>query len=135
LSKGAKIAAFYLVIVGAIGIIWPLTGLGPRHPGFQVKSFAFKLGAYVRENVVNIFFLIGGIGLLCRKVWARKIALTILVIGTIYSANSLAWGFVGGRPSLTLHIVSVLIVGLWNGIWFFLIFRNKPKEILQENSG
>jgi hypothetical protein len=64
----------YLIIAGGIGVLWSLTGLGPHHPEFQAKSFVFKLGSYTRENVMNILFLISGIGILSRKVWARKMA-------------------------------------------------------------
>jgi hypothetical protein len=125
-TKGIKIAAIYLIIAGGLGILWPLTGLGPHHPEFQAKSFAYKVGSYARENVMNIFFLISGIGILCKKVWARKMALVILVISAIYSANSFAWGISQGPPSSTVRLVSFLALGLWNGFWFYLIYRTKP---------
>ncbi|MBU4011565.1 MAG: hypothetical protein KJ882_12455, partial [Proteobacteria bacterium] len=88
LTRGIKIAAIYLVIAGGLGVLWPLTGLGPHHPEFQVKSFAFKIGSYTRDNFIYILFLISGISILCGKVWARKMALVILVASAIYSANS-----------------------------------------------
>ena len=125
LTTGAKIAAIYLIIAGVLGILWPLTGLGPHHPAFQAKSFAFKLGSYARGNLVNLFFVISGIGLLCRKTWARKIAMVILVIGAIYTANEFAWGFAGGNPPLLVRLVSFVVVGIWNGIWFYFILRTK----------
>lgn len=125
LTKGAKIAATYLIISGVLGILSPLTGLGPHHPEFQAKSFAFKLGSYSRMNVMNLLFLLSGIGLLYRKTWARKMAMVILVIGAIYTANEFAWGFAGGTPSLHVRLVSFVLVGIWNGIWFYFIFRAK----------
>ena len=133
LTKGLKIAAIYLVIAGGLGVLWPLTGLGPHHPEFQAKSFAFKLGSYTRENVNNILFLISGIGILNKKVWARKMALVILVISAIYSANSYAWGFSNGPPSSTVRLISLLVLGLWNGLWFYLVYRVKPIEIIKVN--
>jgi hypothetical protein len=133
LAKGIKIAAIYLVIAGGIGILWPLTGLGPHHPEFQAKSFAFKLGSYARENVMNILFLISGIGILYKKVWARKMALVILVISAIYAANSFAWGFSKDPPSLNARLISWVVFGLWNGLWFYLIYRVKPTEIIGKN--
>jgi hypothetical protein len=128
LKKGIKIAAIYLIISGAIGILWPLTGLGPHHPEFQAQSFAFKLGSYFRENVFNVLFLVSGSGILYRKVWARKMALTILVISAIYSANSFAWGFSNGPPSFSIRMVSFLITGLWTAVWFYLIYKEKIVE-------
>jgi hypothetical protein len=133
-TKGAKIAAIYLIVAGLLGILWPLTDLGPHHPEFQVKSFAFKLGSYVRSNVINLFFIISGIGLLYRKTWARKMAMVILVIGAIYTANEFAWGYAMGNPALVVRLLSFVAVGVWNGIWFYLIFRKKKSRI-QQNHG
>lgn len=130
LSNGVKVAAIYLVIAGVIGILWPLTGLGPNHPEFHAKSFAYKLGAYTRESILNILFLISGIGILSKKVWARKMALVIPVIGAIYSANSFACGFSSGAPSSHVRLISFLVLGLWNGLWFYPIYKMKPKEII-----
>jgi hypothetical protein len=133
LTKGIKIAAIYLLIAGGLGILWPLTGLGPHHPEFQAKSFAYKLSSYTRENIVNILFIVSGVGILSKKLWARKMALVILVISAIYSANSFAWGFSNGPPSSAILLVSFLVFGLWNGLWFYLIFRWKPIEIIELN--
>ena len=126
LTKGIKIAAIYLIVVGGLGILWPLIGLGPHHPEFQAKSFAYKLGSYTREDLINILFLVSGIGILYRKVWARKMALIILVISVIYSSNNFAWGFSNGQPTLIVWFFSFLILGLWNSIWFYLIYKVKP---------
>ena len=135
LTKGIRIAAIYLIIAGGVGVLWPLTGLGPHHPEFQVKSFEYKLGSYTRENIVNILFLISGIGILSGKAWARKMALIILVVSAIYSANSFAWGFSNGPPSINVRLVSFLILGLWNGMWFYLIYRVKPMTEVIEGNG
>ena len=126
LTKGIKIAATYLIIAGGVGILWPLTGLGPHHPEFIEKSLAFKLGSYARENIINILFFISGIGILYKKTWARKVALAILAISAIYSANSFAWGLSSGPPSSAARVASLLIIGLWNGTWFYLIYKVKP---------
>ncbi len=134
LTKGVKIAAIYFIISGGIGALWPLTGLGPHHPEFQATSFAWKLGSYAREILISILFLISGIGLLYKKIWARKMAMVILVISTIYSANSSAWGFAQGEPTLSIRAISFLIVGLWNGFWFYLVYKSKP-QIIQNNIG
>jgi len=82
---------------------------------------------------MNILFLISGTGILSKKVWGRKMALVILVISAIYSANSFAWGFSKGPPSSAIRLVSFLVLGLWNGLWFSLIYRVKPIEIIEKN--
>lgn len=132
LTKGIKVAAIYLVLAGGLSALWPLTGLGPNHPEFQAKSFAYKLGSYTRDNVINILFLISGIGILGRKLWARKMALVILLINVIYSANSFAWGFSKGPPSSTTIMISVIIIGIWNGLWFYLIYKVKPVGTIEK---
>ena len=130
LTKGVKIAAIYLAIAGGLGVLYPLTGLGPHHPEFQARSLAFKLGSYARENVMNILFLISGIGIFNKKVWARKMALVVLVISAIYSASSFAWGFSNGPPATTVRIASLFVLGLWNSLWFYLIYKAKVVEII-----
>lgn len=134
LTKGIKMAAVYLIIAGALGALWPLMGLGPHHPEFQSKSFVFKLGSYATRNLINFFFVISGIGLLYARTWARKMAIIILVIDAIYFANDFAWGFARGNPSLGVRLVSFVIVGVWNGVWFYLIFRAKQSK-MQQNHG
>lgn len=64
LQKGIKIAAIYLGVVGVFGILLPFAELGPHHTEFQAKSFAYKLGAYSRQNVLNILFIVSGIFIL-----------------------------------------------------------------------
>jgi hypothetical protein len=75
-----KVAAGYLVLYGLVGLIWPLTGVGPNHPEFQAESFAFKIGAHSREILFALLFVISGIGLFRRKSWARKVALVMIVL-------------------------------------------------------
>ena len=133
LTKSIKIAAIYLILAGCVGILLPLIGFGPNHAEFQAKSFAFKAGSYARENSINILFLISGIFILNKKMWARKMALVILVISAIYAANSFAWGFSTGAPSSTVRLVALLVLSLCNGLWFYLIYKTKPIEIIKEN--
>lgn len=125
-----KIAAIYLIVVGVIGLVWPLLNIIPNHHEFQVKSVAYKAGAYFREIVFNVIFITSGIGLFIRKTWARRLALVVIPVSTIYSSTSFAWGFARGKPNLSTFIISFLIVGLWNAFWFYIIFRKKSKNAL-----
>ena len=127
---GLKIAALYLTIGGFIGLIWPILGFGPHHPEFEVQSIAYKAGSYFRNSIQELAFLVFGIGLLMRKSWARKGALILLVIATIYIGNDFAWGFAQGPPSTKVRLISYAIVTFWNSIWFFLIYKRNSKEAL-----
>lgn len=126
LNKGIKIASIYIIIAGALGIIFSFIGPGPNYPEFEAKSLAFKLGSYTKEHLINILFVVSGIGILKKKNWARKMALTILVVGCIYSSNDFAWGLAGGPPPPPVRLISLGILILWNGLWFYLIYKNKP---------
>ncbi len=124
------IAAGYLVLTGTLSFIWPFLGISPDHPEFQAKSIVFKAGAYSRELTFGILSCISGVGLFLRKSWARKLALAMLVITTIYISYQFAWGFAGGRPNPAILGMSFVIVGAWNGIWFFLLFKRSSKEAM-----
>ena len=128
LSKGSRVAAIYLIAAGLIGLVWPFTGFGPHFPEFQTQSVATQIGTYARDGMINSAFLIAGVGLLFHQVWARRIALIVLAISTLYSANDFSWGLAHGQPSPGIRGIGFLVFGLWNGLWFYLIFRNKPKK-------
>jgi len=134
LTKGIIIAALYLIFVSGLEILLSLTGLGPQHSEFQVKTSAYKIGSYTRETIINIIYLLSGIGILYKQVLARKLALIILVISTFFSASGIAWTITKGPPSLNVWLLSFLIIGLWNAIWFYLIYRAKPTETLDKTT-
>jgi len=129
-----RVAAAYLILVGLLDLIWPMTGLGPHHPEFQARSFAFKLGSYSRELLFGLLFVVSGVGLFLRKSWARKMALVLIAVSTIYSVNSFAWGFVGGKPSMGMYAVAAMVIGLWNGLWFYLIYRRESASVFVRKS-
>jgi len=124
------VAAGYLILIGTLALVWPFLGIGPHHPEFQAKSIAFKAGAYFRELTFGILFLVAGVGLFLRKSWARKLALVMLIITALYISYQFAWGFVGGQPNPTVLGMSFAIVGAWNAIWFFLIFKKSSKKAM-----
>jgi hypothetical protein len=130
LPIGLKIAAIYLIISGTIGMILPFTGLGPHHLEFEVKNFAYKLGAYSRAFLFDIVFVISGIGILFKKYWARKSALIIIVLNAIYTTNEFAWGFAKGKPSLLIYLLSFAVIGTWSAVWFFIIFKRSSAEAI-----
>ncbi len=129
LPIGLKIAVGYLIISGVVGLIWPLTGLGPHHAEYISKSAAYKMGASTKEIILNALLIISGIGLLYRKTWAQKMAFMSLILGIIYGGNDFAWGMAKGQPSTKIYLVSLAIVSLWSAIWFYLIFKKSSKAV------
>jgi hypothetical protein len=108
-------AAGYLIIIGAVGVLRPLLNLSPVHPAWQTNSLAFRLVTYSREITINALFLVSGIGLFLRKSWARKLALTMLVIATFYFVFKFARDFLPGKSGVAVLVVSFAVVGAWNG--------------------
>lgn len=127
---GLKIAAGYLVIGGIAGLIWPLLGLGPNHPEFEVLSSAAKAGKYFRETLINSGMLVCGTALLYRKAWARRGALIVLAVAAFYGGSAFAWGYARGAPNAEALVIGYGAMVLWNSIWFFLIYRKSSAEAL-----
>ena len=124
ISRSAlEIAAGYIFIVGIIGLAWPWLGLGPNHREFREQSLASRLGAQTRELILSAAFVVAGIGLFVHHAWARKLALGLLLIGTIYAADAFSWGFSGGQPTPRVSLFSRITVAAWNGLWFYFIYR------------
>ena len=126
-SRSLTVAASYFLLVGGLGLVWPLLGLGPSHPEFEAKSFAFMLGAYWREAALDTAFIVVGAAILWRRSWAATGAYITLAVGAIYTANEFAWGFAKGKPSVIVLAVSFVVVGLWNGLWAFVVYRNRNR--------
>ena len=125
-----KIAAGYLLISGLVGLAWPFLNLGLHHSEFQAQSFAFKVGAYVRQNLIELAFVVSAVGIFMYKAWARKAALVTLVIATIYDGSAFAWGFVQGKPGVQVQIISYAIISAWHALWFYLIHKPSSTEAL-----
>jgi hypothetical protein len=123
IHTGVKVAAAYLVIAGVLGIVIPVLFLGDQYPEFNFQSLSYKAGAFLREGIQSIAFIVCGAGLILGKSWARMWALVVLAYSTIYLANQFAWGYTGGPPATNIRLLSFAIFITWNGIWFLLIYR------------
>jgi len=124
MSMNLKIAAWYLILIAGFGILVTTLHLGPHLAEFEAKSLAYQIGSYCREYTLNAAFLIAGIGILRKFGWARKLGVVLLVISTVYSGASFAWGFSHHRPTPMVLLVSYGIVAAWNGLWIYLLCRN-----------
>jgi hypothetical protein len=118
-----EIAAGYIFILGIIGLALPWLGLSPNHREFREQSLASRLGAQTRELILSAASVVAGIGLFLHHAWARKLALGLLLVGTVYAANAFAWGFSGGQPTPRVLLFSRIAVASWNGLWFYFIYR------------
>lgn len=112
-----------MVVSGILGLVWPLLGSGPNHPEFRAQSLATRVGAHTRDLTLSAACIVAGIGLFWHHPWARMLALGVLLIETIYGAEAFAWGFSGGPPTPRVRLLSRLVIAVWNGLWFYLIYR------------
>jgi hypothetical protein len=117
------IAAGYLVVTGITGLVWPWLPLGPDSPEFRAQSLAYRVGSHTREIAFSVASVVAGIGLYGHYVWARKLALGLLLVRTIYTANAFAWGFSSGEPTPRVRLFSRIVAAGWNGLWFYLVYR------------
>jgi hypothetical protein len=97
-------------------------------PVFASLDLSRQYGIYTRECIFNALFLIAGTGILCQRGWARKLALVVLVLRMPYLAGAGAWAMAHGRPDSWIYYgVASLKVVAWNGVWFYLIYR-EPQQ-------
>jgi hypothetical protein len=118
-----SVAAGYLLVVGICGLLVQLLQLGPNHPEFQAQTSAFRIGAQTRELAFAAISVVAAIGLFGHHAWARTLALVLLVVEIMFTSNAFAWGFSKGRPTRRVLFISRIAMALWNGFWFYLIFR------------
>ena len=130
LPKALRIAAAYMVLIAIFGLVLPLTNMGPQYAQYDARSFAYKLGAQLRELTINVLFIVSGIGLFRRRIWARNLALWSLVLAAIDGTTTFAWGLAGGPPSSRVYLFSGIANALWEGLWFYLIYRTAYKQTL-----
>jgi hypothetical protein len=134
LSIAFRIVAIYLILSGINGLLFPLINTliihWPDFAEFQARNSAYKFGAYSRTFILNLLYVVSGIGLLLRKPWASKLALIIIAIMTICSINNAAWGWAGGRPTFRAYrMVSTLIIP-WKALLFYIVFKARKIESL-----
>jgi hypothetical protein len=143
ISKTLKIGAIVLITSGFLALVFPISNsifqFQPEHPEFLAKSLEFKIGAYARQFGIGAIYLISGIGILTRKIWARKTGLITLAInGLIYFPKDVSWGiasgFGGGKPTLNIYIVAYCVSLIWNGIFFYLLLDIKREKRDQTNN-
>jgi hypothetical protein len=124
LPSALRVATVYMFARGGIGLIWPLLGLGPKHPEFQAQNTAYRIGAHSRELISSTASIVAGFGLLGHHSWGRVLALVLVLIRTLHDANSFAWGFSSGPPTPRVRLLAQIIMVVWNGMWFYFIFKS-----------
>jgi len=136
MSKSLKIASFYLLFLGLAGLGFWLINIHSevivQYSQFSSKSVGGRLGVLTRHFVslmVCVGFLLSAIGLFRHKSWARILGIILLVITIPAEVKDFAWGFARGghetSPTVPIYLGSLVFMCLWNGMWIYLIKREK----------
>ena len=129
-----RITAFYLVVFGFLGSIWPLLGIGPSYFEFDAQTLLYKISAYSKELLVSLGFFVSGIGIFLGKAWARTTGLWSLAVAAYLGGTTIAWGWAGGRPTSEVLAYSYVASIVWYGFWFYILYRDKTVQQLTRSS-
>jgi hypothetical protein len=111
------------VVTGIAGLVVPLLPIGPNRSEFQAQNLAYRVGAHTRELIFSVASIVAGAALYWHRPWARKLALGLLLVQTLYIANAFASGVSIGPPTARVRLFSSLVAVAWNGSWFYLVYR------------
>lgn len=128
--KQLQAIAIYMIVFGVIASIWPFfaTTTGVMAPASLSTWQTTKL--YLREICLALTFIIGGVALLNKQLWARKICLTALALAFFYGGNKIAWLLTQGSASIGATIGAYFISFLLFGIAFIILFQQLTAENL-----
>jgi hypothetical protein len=130
LPLGVKVVGIYFIFCSVAALVLMLFVPAKDYAELRDMTAAKKAGAATRQVMIDVLYLSCGVGLFRRRAWARRLGLLALAVATYYGAYSFGWGFSGGRPSHTVLLMSFIIVGTWNAIWFFVLCRRSSAQAL-----
>ena len=132
-SKQLQAVAIYMIGIGAIVFIWPFVTSVTNISDSSSLSFWQTAKFYAREISLALGFIVGGIALLKKQLWSRKLCLTVLGLAFFYGGNKVAWLWVPGAASTTVSISAYALSFLFFGIAFIILFLQLTAENLQAN--
>ena len=126
LPTALKIAAIYFGIVGVYGLLTPLVAENPWSWSNDRLSTWFKVAAYL-TRISSVMFIVPAIGIFRRRRWAREVALLLITLHTLATLGVGNWGARDINAPI-MPIFCILPLLLWNGLWFYLIYKKSSKE-------
>lgn len=113
---------------GAITCIWPFANAAIYTTDVSNITFMQTAKLYLRELCLALGFIIGGIGILKKQLWARKVCLTALALAFFYGGNKIAWLWAGNTASVAIHSGAYLLSFLLFGILFLILFQKLTED-------
>ena len=129
--KLLRFSAFYLIAMGVVGLVWPFLGGSTHYPEAVSLPVGDLLRSFARELCLAAAFVIGGIAILKKQMWSRKVCLTALGLAFFYGGNFFGWQWAGNNPSTQIIISAYGLSFLLFGLCFFVLFKNLTEENLQ----
>lgn len=135
LTVSLKIACCYFILLGTTSLIMFFVGFETYLDALSNKSLGSVMGFLLREPILDVFFLITGIGLFFRKRWAFKFSIFTIVLSIIPSTVNFAVGYTQGKPpTIPIYTISAVIVLLWNTVWLFLLCKKSSRDALSKQN-
>jgi len=125
-----RIAAFYLIAIGLVGLVWPFLGGSGSYPEAVSLPLADLLKSFARELCLAAAFVIGGIGILKQQMWSRKVCLTSLGLAFFYGGNFFGWQWAGNNPSTQIIASAYGLSFVLFGLCFFVLFKHLNEKNL-----
>jgi len=126
-----RIAAIYLITLGVVGLFLPFLGDGAYYPEAISHTLIGSIKIFSRELCLALALIIGGVGILKKQLWSRKVCLCALGLAFFYGGNIIGWQYADGKPSAQILIGAYGLSFLLFGIWFLLLFQQLTKKSLE----
>lgn len=125
-----RLAALYLIALGLAGLAWPFASNAIYYPEMATQALSQQLKIYSRELCLALAFIIGGIGIIKKQLWSRKVCLAALALAFFYGGNIISWQWAGGKPPTQILISAYLLSFLLFGVLFLILFRELTAKAL-----
>ena len=128
-----RIAAIYMIALGILGLCWPFLGSHINYPEAQAPSLICSIKLFARELCLALGFIIGGIGVIKKQMWSRKVCLTVLALAFFYGGNVLGWQWAEGKPSTPILMAAYGVSFILFGICFLFLFQHLTEHNLKHS--
>lgn len=123
-----------MIGIGAIACIWPFVSSATYLTETTDLNFIQTAKLHARELCLALGFIIGGISIFKKQVWARKLCLTVLALAFFYGGNKISWLLESPAATTTTLASAYLLSFLLFGICFFVLFQYLTEENLTSSN-
>ena len=134
-TLSAKFAAWYMLIYATMSLMMKVFLSRPHYTGVEHFSLISRLAADGWAILLDVLYIMAGIGILRGNSRAKRRGIVLLIIGTFEGSLGFAWGFAGGPPTHEILLISLMVSAVWHGMWIYLLCRKgRPTPINTPNA-